>query len=264
MALGYDGRIFRHHIPPVIRLSHKRLKKQWNEKWLHKSDRNPSFMLTTDPKEKRMITLYTWTTPNGRKVPIMLEELGWPYEVRTVNLGKDEQHAPDFLKISPNNKIPAIIDPDAEGGPLSLFESGAILTYLAEKSGRLLAPSGADRYRTLEWLHWQIGSLGPMLGQLGYFARRAQEKTPAAIARFTEEGERLLDVMERRLAESPYLGGEEYSIADIASYPWTVAATTFLKEALAHGLEGKPALHRWLQAVGERPAVQKGMQVPQV
>ncbi len=209
-----------------------------------------------------MITLYTWTTPNGRKVPIMLEELGWPYEVRTVNLGRDEQHAPEFLRISPNNKIPAIVDDEAEGGPLSIFESGAILTYLAEKSGRFLAPSGPERFKALEWLHWQIGSLGPMLGQLGYFAKRAEEKTPAAIARFTEECERLLGVMERRLAESAYLGGEAYSIADIAAYPWMAAATTFLQEPLARGLADKEAIRRWLQTVGERPAVQRGMQVP--
>lgn len=209
-----------------------------------------------------MITLYTWTTPNGRKVPIMLEELGWPYEVRTVDLGKNEQHAPEFLKISPNNKIPAIVDHDAEGGPLAIFESGAILTYLAEKSGRFLAPSGPERFKALEWLHWQIGSLGPMLGQLGYFAKRAEEKTPAAIARFTEEGERLLGVMERRLRESAYLGGEAYSIADIAAYPWTLAATTFLQEPLAQALQDKEAIRRWLQMVGERPAVQRGMRVP--
>lgn len=211
-----------------------------------------------------MITLHTWTTPNGRKVPIMLEELGWPYEVKTVDLSKNEQHAPDFLKISPNNKIPAIVDHDAEGGPLAIFESGAILTYLAEKSGRFLAASGPERYKALEWLHWQIGSLGPMLGQLGYFARRSQEKTPAAIARFTEEGERLLGVMERRLKESAYLGGEAYSIADIAAYPWTLAATTFLQEPLAQALQDKEAIRRWLQMVGERPAVQRGMAVPAV
>ena len=209
-----------------------------------------------------MITLYTWTTPNGRKVPIMLEELGWPYEVHAINLGKNEQFTPDFLKISPNNKIPAIVDHDAEGGPLSIFESGAILTYLAEKSGQFLAPSGPERYRAMEWLHWQIGSLGPMLGQLGYFAKRSQEKTPAAIARFTEEGERLLGVMERRLKESAYLGGEAYSIADIAAYPWTLAATTFLQEPLAQALQDKEAIRRWLQMVGERPAVQRGMGVP--
>lgn len=211
-----------------------------------------------------MITLYTWTTPNGRKVPIMLEELGLPYEVHTVNLGKNEQLSPEFLKISPNNKIPAIVDHDAEGGPLSLFESGAILTYLAEKSGRFLAPSGPERFRALEWLHWQIGSLGPMLGQLGYFAKRAEVKTPAAIARFTEEGERLLNVIERQLAQTPYLGGKDYSIADIAAYPWMLAATTFLKEPLAAALADKPAMQRWLTEVGERPAVKKGMQVPQV
>lgn len=211
-----------------------------------------------------MITLYTWTTPNGRKVPILLEELGMPYEVHAVNLGRNEQFAPEFLKISPNNKIPAIVDHDAEGGPLSLFESGAILTYLAEKSGRFLAQSGPERYRALEWLHWQIGSLGPMLGQLGYFAKRAEEKTPAAIARFTEEGARLLDVIERQLAQTPYLAGEDYSIADIAAYPWMLAATTFLGEPLADALASKPAIRRWLTAVGERPAVKKGMQVPQV
>lgn len=209
-----------------------------------------------------MITLHTWTTPNGRKVPIMLEELGWPYEVRTVDLSKNEQHAPDFLKISPNNKIPAIVDHDAEGGPLAIFESGAILTYLADKSGRFLASSGPERYKALEWLHWQVGSLGPMLGQLGYFAKRSQEKTPAAIARFTEEGERLLGVMERRLRDSAYLGGEAYSIADIAAYPWTLAATTFLQEPLAQALQDKEAIRRWLQMVGERPAVQRGMGVP--
>jgi GST-like protein len=211
-----------------------------------------------------MITLYTWTTPNGRKVPIMLEELGWPYQVHAVNLGKKEQFAPDFLKISPNNKIPAIVDHDVEGGPLSIFESGAILTYLAEKSGQFLAPSGPERYRTMEWLHWQIGSLGPMMGQLGYFARRADEKTPAAIARFTEEGERLLGVIEQQLSQSRYLAGNAYSIADIAAYPWMVAAKTFLSEPLAQGWANKPATERWLEELGARPAVQRGMQVPMV
>ena len=209
-----------------------------------------------------MITLYTWTTPNGRKVPIMLEELGWPYQVHPVNLGRNEQFDAEFLKISPNNKIPAIVDHDVVGGPLSIFESGAILTYLAEKSGQFLAQSGPERYRALEWLHWQIGSLGPMLGQLGYFAKRADEKTPAAIARFTEEGERLLGVIERQLAQSPYLAGNKYSIADIAAYPWMLAATTFLQEPLAQGLADKPAIQRWLQELGARAAVQRGMAVP--
>src|SRR5689334_14517917 len=171
-----------------------------------------------------MITLYTWTTPNGRKVSIMLEELGVPYAVKAVNIMKGEQLTPEFLAVSPNNKIPAIVDDEAEGGPLSIFESGAILSYLADKSGRFLAPSGPARYKALEWLHWQIGSLGPMMGQLGYFAVRAKEKTPPAIERFTEEGARLLAVMETQLGQHRYLAGEEYTIADIAAYPWTMAA----------------------------------------
>lgn len=211
-----------------------------------------------------MLNLYTWTTPNGRKPLILLEELGAPYVAHAVNIGKNEQFTPQFLAISPNNKIPALVDDAAPGGALTIMESGAILTYLAEKSGRFLAPSGPERYRALEWLHWQIGSLGPMLGQLGYFAKRADEKTPAAIARFTEEGERLLGVIERQLAQSPYLAGNAYSIADIAAYPWMLAATTFLKEPLAQGLADKPAIQRWLQELGARPAVQRGMQVPQV
>jgi GST-like protein len=209
-----------------------------------------------------MITLYTWSTPNGRKISIMLEELGWPYEVRPVNIGKDEQFAPDFLKIAPNNKIPALVDDAAEGGPLSIFESGAILVYLADKSGKFLAPSGAPRFKALEWLFWQVGGLGPMLGQLGFFAKRSPEKAPLAIHRFTEEADRLLGVMERRLAEAPYLAGADYSIADMASYPWTLAATSFLKDVLSDSLASKPALDRWLGAVGERPAVQRGMAVP--
>ena len=211
-----------------------------------------------------MIHLYTWTTPNGRKPAIMLEEIGAPYEVHPINIGKDEQFAPDFLRISPNNKIPAIVDDAAPGGPLTIFESGAILTYLAETSGRLLAPSGAARYKALEWLHWQVGGLGPMLGQLGFFAVRSPEKAPLAIERFTAEADRLLGVMDRRLAEASYLAGEDYSIADIACYPWMLAATSFLKEPLAESLATKPAVARWLEAVGERPAVQRGMQVPKV
>ena len=211
-----------------------------------------------------MLHLYTWTTPNGRKPAIMLEELGLPYTVHPVNIGKDEQFAPDFLAISPNNKIPALVDDAAPEGPLAVFESGAILTYLAETSGRFLAPSGPARFKALEWLHWQVGGLGPMLGQLGFFAVRSSEKAPLAIARFTAEADRLLGVMERRLAQAPYLAGEDYSIADIACYPWAVAATSFLKEPLAGSLAGKPSLDRWLGAVGARPAVQKGMTVPAV
>lgn len=211
-----------------------------------------------------MITLYTWTTPNGRKPAIMLEELGVPYQVRTVNIGKDEQFSPSFLAISPNNKIPAIVDEDAEGGPLPIFESGAILTYLAEKHGRFLDASGPGRYKALEWLHWQIGGLGPMLGQLGFFGVRSKDKSPLAIERFVEESDRLLSVMEKRLSTNTYLAGDDYTIADIASYPWTLAATTFLKDVLAESLTTKPSVHRWLQTVGERAAVQRGMTVPQI
>lgn len=214
-----------------------------------------------------MIHLYTWTTPNGRKIPIMLEEIGMPYEVHPINISQNKQFATNFLQIAPNNKIPAItddriVDTNADGAPLAIFESGAILTYLAETSGRLLAPSGMARFKALEWLHWQIGGLGPMLGQLGFFAVRAEEKAPLAVERFTQEAGRLLGVMERRLSEAPYLAGSDYSIADIACYPWLVAATTALKDPLAKSLQDKPAIHRWLATVGARPAVVKGMQVP--
>lgn len=211
-----------------------------------------------------MLHLYTWTTPNGRKPAIMLEEIGRPYAVHAVNIGKNEQFAPDFLRISPNNKIPAIVDEDAPGGPLRLFESGAILIYLAETSGRLLAPGGEARYRALEWLSWQLGGTGPMFGQLGYFAVRAPEKVPAAIERFKTEAARLIGVAETRLGEAAYLAGDDYSIADIANYPWMLAATTFLKDVLADALADKPNLERWLAAVGARPAVQRGMAVPRV
>ena len=209
-----------------------------------------------------MIQLYTWSTPNGRKASIALEELGLPYNVHPINIGKDEQFAPDFLKVSPNNKIPAIVDEDAPGGPLSIFESGAILTYLAEKTGRLLARSGPERYAAMEWLHWQMGGLGPMLGQLGFFAVRSPEKAPLAIERFTTESSRLLGVMEKRLMEVPYLAGADYSIADIACYAWTLAATTFLKDALGSYLDDKTKVRAWLDRVGARPAVQRGMAVP--
>ena len=211
-----------------------------------------------------MIQLYTWGTPNGRKIPIMLEELGLPYAVHPINIGEDEQFAPAFLAISPNNKIPAIVDDDAPGGPLAIFESGAILVYLAEKSGRFLAASGPARYRTLEWVFWQVGGLGPMLGQLNFFAVRSKEKAPLAIQRFTEEADRLLGVLDRRLSEARYLAGDEYTIADIATYAWTLASTTLLAEVLAESLATKPEVGRWLNLVGGRPAVQRGMAVPKL
>ncbi len=209
-----------------------------------------------------MLTLHTFTTPNGRKVSIMLEELGLPYVARAVDITRGEQFAPDFLAISPNNKIPALVDDEADGGPLSVFESGAILVYLAEKTGRFLPRSGPGRVRTLEWLAWQVGGLGPMFGQLGYFGVYAKEKNPAAIERFRAEGDRLLGVLERRLAASPFLAGDEYGIADIASYPWAVNAGGSLKALLGDSLATKPAVRRWLDTVGARPGVQRGMGVP--
>lgn len=209
-----------------------------------------------------MITLYTYTTPNGRKISIMLEELGIEYQVNVIDISKDEQFDPGFLAISPNNKIPAIVDDKAPDGPLSLFESGAILTYLAERHGRFLAPQGAERFKTLQWLYWQVGGLGPMLGQLGHFGKYAEEKMTYPIKRFTDESDRLLGVMEKQLSTRPFLAGEKYSIADIAAYPWAVTATDFLKDFIGDSLAQKPALQAWLQTVGERPAVQRGMKVP--
>lgn len=203
-----------------------------------------------------MIILYTWKTPNGRKPAIMLEELGWTYEARAINIGKDEQFGADFLKVAPNNKIPAIVDTEAEGGPLTIFESGAILTYLAEKSGRFWPAAGHDRWKVQEWLHWQIGGLGPMLGQLNFFANRAPEKLPIAINRFAEEVDRLFGVMEKRLGEAEYLGGD-YSIADMASYPWMAVARALAPQQLAD----KPNIDRWMTALAARPAVEKGMAI---
>ena len=209
-----------------------------------------------------MIEFHTWKTPNGRKVAIMLEELGEPYELHLVDFSKRQQFTPEFLAISPNNKIPAIVDTEAAGGPLAIFESGAILTYLAERSGRFLEAAGPARFKTLEWLYWQVGGLGPMLGQFAYFAVMLKEPNPAAIERFGLEVGRLLGVLEGRLQASPYLGGEQYTIADMASYPWMVGATTMMAEALGDRLSGKPAIRDWLARVGARPAVQAGMAIP--
>ena len=210
-----------------------------------------------------MIDLYTWTTPNGRKASIMLEEIGLPYKVHPINLGSQEQFAPAFLEIAPNNKIPAIVDHDAPGR-LSVFESGAILVYLAEKSGRLLASSGHERYKALEWLNWQMGGIGPMFGQLGFFAIRSTEKSALAIEQFTEESRRLLGVIDQRLQQSAYLAGDNYSIADVAAYPWMLAGKTFLGPVLGQDIEAMPSINRWLTAIGGRDAVKRGMAVPKV
>lgn len=205
-----------------------------------------------------MIELYTWGTPNGRKVSIMLEEVGLPYNTHTVNISKDEQFAPDFLKASPNNKIPAIVDTDGPGGkPISLFESGAILFYLAEKTGKLLPADPAARYETMVWLMFQMAGVGPMFGQAHHFRRFAKEQVPYAIDRYTSETHRIYGVMDKRLGEVPYLAGQEYTIADVATYPW-VARWEW------HGIDwaNYPNLKRWFDEVGARPAVQKGMAVP--
>ena len=208
-----------------------------------------------------MIDLYTWKTPNGRKISVMLEEAGLPYALKPIDIGKGEQKASEFLAVSPNGRIPGIVDHDADGGPLALFESGAILTYLADRSGLLLAPSGPARYLAMSWTYWQVGGLGPMLGQLGYFSRQT-EPNYAAIERYSAECGRLLHVLEDRLSQAPFLAGDAYSIADIASYPWTAAAHSMLKQALPEDARALPATAAWLEQIGARPAVQRGMAIP--
>ena len=208
-----------------------------------------------------MITLHTWKTPNGRKPAIMLEEVGLPYTANGVDISANAQFDPAFLELSPNNKIPAIVDHDAPGGEQAVFESGAILTYLAHKSGRLLPPAGPGHWATLEWLHWSIGGFGPMLGQLNFFAIRSDQKAPLAIERFTKESQRLLGVLEKRLAKTPYVAGSEYSIADIVSFPWMHAARTAMAPVLGETFAASPAIRDWMARLGERPAVVKGMKV---
>jgi GST-like protein len=205
-----------------------------------------------------VIDLYTWGTPNGRKVSVALEELGLKYQVFPVNISKNEQFAADFLKISPNNKIPAIVDhePPWGGSPYSLFESGAILLYLADKTGKLVPPGAKGRYDCLQWLMFQMGGLGPMLGQAHHFRRFAPEQIPYAVKRYTEECARLYSVMNKRLGESDYLAGE-YSIADIASYPWIAR-----HEWQGQNLQDFPNLKRWYDAIAARPAVKRGFEVP--
>ncbi|MEQ8378132.1 glutathione S-transferase N-terminal domain-containing protein [Parvibaculum sp.] len=210
-----------------------------------------------------MIDLYTWTTPNGRKVSIMLEEAGLDYEVHPVNIGKEEQFAPSFLKISPNNRIPAIVDRDTDGSPVSVFESGAILIYLAEKTGKFLGPRGEQRAKTLEWLMWQMGGVGPMLGQANHFLNTAPEKIPYAIDRYITESARLIKVLDTRLGEADYMGGD-YSIADMATYPWLAVAFELIQQAKPDVAGEGTNVKRWLQAVGKRPAVERGMAVPKV
>jgi GST-like protein len=200
-----------------------------------------------------MIDLYTWSTPNGRKVSIMLEEIGLAYSVHAVDITKNEQFHPDFLKISPNNRIPAIMDRD---NGLSLFESGAILMYLAEKTARLWPKDGPAHWRTIEWLMWQMGGVGPMFGQVHHFIKYNKGKAPYAEERYLAEAKRLYGVLDRRLAEAEYVAGA-YSIADIAIWPWT---SRFEWQTI--DLTDYPNVLRWYRAVAARPAVQKGYHVP--
>ena len=204
-----------------------------------------------------MIDLYTWGTPNGRKVSIMLEELGVEYQTKSINIGKDEQFSDEFLAISPNNKIPVIIDHDSNSEePVKLFESGAILIYLAEKFNRFLPPLEPDRSTTLQWLMFQMGGAGPIFGQVHHFLRAAPEPVPYAINRFGKETARLYGVLDSRLAESEFLS-ENYSIADIATFPW-VARHEWHKIQLAD----YPNVNRWFELIASREAVKKGMAVP--
>jgi GST-like protein len=204
-----------------------------------------------------MIDLYTWTTPNGRKVSIMLEELGLPYNTHAINIGKNDQFTPEFIAINPNSKIPAIVDNDGpDGKPLAIMESGAILIYLADKSGKLLPSSPRGRSVALQWLMFQMGGVGPMFGQVHHFLRAAKEPVPYAIERYTKETRRLYGVLNDRLKDREYLA-DEYSIADIATYPWAARY-----EWHKTRLEDFPHVKRWFDAISARPAVQKGMKVP--
>ncbi len=207
-----------------------------------------------------MIDVYTWPTPNGHKIHIMLEETGLPYKVHAVNIGTGDQFKPEFLKISPNNKIPAIVDSDGpkdnEGKPMSMFESGAILFYLASKTGKFLPEDLRERWSVLQWTMFQMGHIGPMLGQAHHFNGYAPEKIPYAMERYSKEANRLYGVLERRLAESEYVACGAYTIADMAIMPW-------LRTASRQGvnMDEYPQVKRWFDTIMARPAVQRGMAV---
>jgi GSH-dependent disulfide-bond oxidoreductase len=204
-----------------------------------------------------MIELYTWSTPNGRKVSIMLEEVGLPYNVHAIDIGKGDQFSREFVAINPNSKIPAIVDPEGpDGKAISIMESGAILIYIAEKTGKLLPQGSRGRSVALQWLMFQMGGVGPMFGQVHHFLRAAKEPVPYAIERYTTETRRLYGVLNERLKEHEYLA-DEYSIADIATYPWTARY-----EWHKTRLEDFPHVKRWYDAISARPAVQRGMKVP--
>lgn len=200
--------------------------------------------------------LFYWPTPNGHKISIMLEELGVPYEVKYVNIGRGEQFEPSFLKISPNNRMPAIVDPEGPGErPISVFESGAILQYLGRKFGKFYAADERQRVETDQWLFWQMGGLGPMAGQAHHFRQYAPEKVPYAIDRYTNEVNRLYGVLDKRLADREYLAGD-YSIADMAAFPWTRSYRN-----QGQDLGDFPNMKRWFEAIAARPAVVRGVEI---
>ncbi|HUA32469.1 MAG TPA: glutathione S-transferase N-terminal domain-containing protein [Candidatus Binataceae bacterium] len=205
-----------------------------------------------------MIDLYTWTTPNGRKVSVMLEECGFDYKVHPVNIREGDQFKPEYVKICPNSKIPAIVD---DG--VSIFESGAILVHLAEKAGKLLPAKDPGRAKVLEWLFWQMANIGPMIGQVNHFANAAPEKIPYAIDRYATESARLVKVLDDQLGRTQYMAGD-YSIADIATYAWISVGFVPIKN-LKPDVVGEGAnVARWITAIAARPAVKKGMEVPKV
>jgi GST-like protein len=210
------------------------------------------------PQENaKVIDVYSWPTPNGHKVHIMLEECGLPYAVHAVDIGAGDQFSPEFLEISPNNRIPAIVDPDGPGGkPISLFESGAILLYLAGKTGKFLPASARGKYKVMEWLMWQVGGFGPMLGQTHHFRIYAPEKIEYAIKRYSREAGRLYGVLEQQLSHTKYVAGQQYSIADMAIFPWT---RSWKNQGIE--LSEFPHVARWIDLLLTRPAVQRGLQV---
>lgn len=204
-----------------------------------------------------MIDVYSWATPNGHKVHIMLEECGLPYRAHPVSIGEGQQFKPEFLAISPNNKIPAIVDPNGpDGQPFSLFESGAILVYLASKVGKFLGKTDREKFNTLQWVMFQMGGVGPMLGQAHHFRIYAPEKIEYAINRYTNEAKRLYGVIDKQLSKQAYLAGDEYTIADIATFPW-------LRSWKNQGIdwEDYPHAKRWFDEISERPAVKRGVEV---
>jgi GSH-dependent disulfide-bond oxidoreductase len=211
-----------------------------------------------DQGDELVIDLYTWGTPNGRKVSVMLEECGLAYNVHPIDIGKGDQFKPEFVAIDPNSKIPAIVDSDGpDGKPFPLFESGAILIYLSGKTGKFLPAATSGKYVALQWLMFQMGGVGPFFGQVHHFLRAAKEPVPYAIDRYVKEKDRLYGVLDKRLGEAKYLAGTEYTIADIATYPW-VARYEWHKT----DLNQFPNVKRWFDAISQRPAVQRGMKVP--